>query len=278
MKRSGRYMDGESLRISKKMELKDINAVMAFSGWPDAKRVATYAAEYLCDKLRAKKIGEIDSRPFCDLSIQRPSVSIEKGLMKDFSNPMNELFGWKGKSADHDLLVLIGVEPNLNWSKYVELIFKVLKPEEVNRICLLGGLVDNIPHTIEPQISGVANKPELVKEMKIHDIKPADYSGPSSIHSLIINKCGKRNIPAISLWGHSPQYVGDVDPKTAYQLLNKSKEILGIEVDLEELRIEGNLFQKQLDLLMKQDSAFSELVHGLEIEYKNSKRNPDYLT
>jgi proteasome assembly chaperone (PAC2) family protein len=81
----------------------------------------------------------------------------------------------------------------------------------------------------------------------------------------------------MSIWGHAPQYVGDVDPKTAYQLLYKAKAMMDIEIDLEELRMEGNLFQKQLDSLMKQDSGLSQLVHTLEIEYKNSKRKPDYL-
>ena len=271
-------MDGrEDLRLLKKMDLKNANVFMAFNGWPDAKRVATYAAEYLRDKLRAEKIGEIDSKPFYDFSIQRPLVSIKKGMMRDFSTPINELYGWKSKSSDHDLLVFIGVEPNTNWSRYSELIFQAMDLEEVNRICLFGGLVDSIPHTVEPLISGVANTQELVEEMRIHGIEPADYSGPSSIHSLIMRESEKKEIPAISIWGHAPQYVGDIDPRTAHQLLHKAKALMGIEIDLEELRMEGSLFQKQLGSLMKQDSAFSQLVHSLEIEYKNSKRSPDYL-
>ena len=52
----------EDLIILKKITLKNANVVMAFSGWPDAKRVATYAAEYLRDSLKAEKIGEIDQQ------------------------------------------------------------------------------------------------------------------------------------------------------------------------------------------------------------------------
>ena len=82
----------------------------------------------------------------------------------------------------------------------------------------------------------------------------------------------------MSIWGHVPEYIAEVDPRTAHHLLSKVKALLGLEVDLKELEMEGNLFQKQLDSLMKTDQTFSQLVHELEIEYKNSKRSPDYLT
>jgi len=260
------------------MELKDFNLVMAFSGWPDAKRAATYAVKYLRDKLQAEKIGEMDSKPFYDFSIQRPFVTIKRGLTKDYAPPTNELYAWKSKSAAHDLAIFIGVEPNINWLRYVESILKALNLENVNRICLFGGLIDRIPHTVKPLISGVATMPELLEEMKLQEVEPVEYSGPSSIHSLILRECKKKGVPAISIWGHAPEYIDDIDPRTAHQLLNKAKALMGIEVDLEELRMEGNLLKKELDSLMTKNHTFSQLVHKLEIEYHNAKRSPDYIS
>jgi len=46
---------------------------------------------------------------------------------------------------------------------------------------------------------------------------------------------------------------------------------------MEELQMEANLFQKQLDSLMKQDRSFAELVQKLEVEYRNSRRSPRYV-
>lgn len=261
----------------KKMELKNVNILMAFSGWPDAKRVATYAAEYMRDKLAAEKIAEIDSKPFYDFAIQRPLVSIKQGLMKEYFPPINEIFAYKSKKIENDIIILMGIEPHTNWIRYVKSIFKSLTLEKSNIVCLLGGLIDSIPHTITPLISGVANDPKIVENMRIQGIKPADYSGPSSIHSLILNECKKNSIQAFSIWGHTPEYVGEIDPRTSYHLLKKAKTLMDMEIDLKELEMEGNLFQKQLDTLMKQDQAFSSLVHKLELEYKNAKRNPEYL-
>jgi proteasome assembly chaperone (PAC2) family protein len=268
----------EDVHFFKKLELKNVNVLMSFSGWPDAKRVATYAAEYVKDKLSTEKIAEIDSKPFYDFAIQRPLVDIKQGLMKEYSPPINEIYAYKSKKTENDMLILMGIEPHTNWARYVESLFKELALEKSNIICLLGGLMDAIPHTIAPLISGVATVPKIVEDMRIRGIEPADYNGPSSIHSLILHECEKRSIQAFSVWGHSPEYVGEVDPRTSYHLLNKVKALMSIEIDLKELEMEGNLFQKQLDALMKQDQAFSSLVHKLELEYKNAKRNPEYLT
>jgi proteasome assembly chaperone (PAC2) family protein len=268
----------EDLIIHKKITLRNANIVMAFSGWPDAKRVATYAAEYLRDSVKAEKIGEIDPKPYYDFTIERPHVTIKDGLMKDYSPPINEFYFWRNKKDAHDLLIFIGTEPHTNWVRYVSSIFKIISPKKVNRICLFGGLIDRIPHTVEPLISGIANTTKLVEEMKSKSIKPADYSGPSSIHSLILNECKKKRIPTISIWGHAPEYVGDVDPRTAHQLLRKVRDLIGLNVDLDELGIESNLFRKQLDSLMKKDQTFSELIRSLEIEYRNTRRTPEYLT
>ena len=265
------------LHLSKKINFKTVNVVAAFAGWPDAKRVATFAAEYLRDKLKAEKIGEIDPTPFYDFVIERPLINIKNGLMKDYTPPINELYAAKTRPATQGLLILIGMEPHSNWREYAESLFQTLDPGKVDLICLLGGLVDHIPHTVEPLISGVASTPELVAEMKQKGVEPAEYSGPSSIHSLVLRQSKRKGIPAVSIWGHAPEYVDDVDPRTAHQLLGKAKALLNIEVDMEELQMEANLFQKQLDSLMEQDRSFAELVQKLEVEYRNSRRSPRYV-
>jgi proteasome assembly chaperone (PAC2) family protein len=114
-------------------------------------------------------------------------------------------------------------------------------------------------------------------EMRQKGVELAEYSGPSSIHSLVLKESERKRIPAVSIWGHAPEYVNDVDPRTAHQLLSKAKALLNIEVDMEELQMEANLFQKQLDSLMKQDRSFAELVQKLEAEYRNSRRSPGYV-
>ena len=268
----------DDLHLTRKIDLESFNMVIAFGGWPDAKRVATYAAMYLTDKLKADKIGEIDSTPFYDFAIQRPFINIEKGLIKEYKLSQNELYAWKSKKGHRNLLILVGEEPHTNWPRYVESIFQALHLGTVHRICLLGGLIDRIPHTVDPLVSGVTTTLELVEEMKLHSVEPIDYAGPSGIHSLVMSECRRRGILALSLWGHVPAYISDVDVRTAHQLLSKLNATVGVEIDLEDLRQEGNLLQKQLDAAMKRDRSFSENVRQLEFEYRSARKRPDYIT
>jgi proteasome assembly chaperone (PAC2) family protein len=265
------------LHLERKLDLQSFNMIIAFGGWPDAKRVATYAAEYLIDKLQADKIGEIDSTPFYDFAILRPYINIERGLIKEYEPPQNELYAWKSKKGLKDLLILVGEEPHTNWPRYVESIFQTLQLGTVHCICLLGSLIDRIPHTVTPVVSGVTTTPELLEEIKLHGVEPVDYAGPSGVRSLVMSECARRGTPALSLWGHVPPYINDVDVRTAHQLLSKLNLIVGLEVDLEDLRIEGNLLKTQLDAAMERDRSFSESVHQLEFEYKSARKKPDYI-
>jgi predicted ATP-grasp superfamily ATP-dependent carboligase len=127
-------------------------------------------------------------------------------------------------------------------------------------------------------ISGVATHQELLEEMKLHGVEPTDYAGPSGIHSFLLQELEKRGVTAFSLWGHAPEYIGNVDSRTTYQLLRKVTSMLPLEVDLEDLRVEGDLLAKQLDGEMRRDQAFSQLVHSLEAEYKTGRRKIGYIT
>ncbi|MBS7649752.1 PAC2 family protein [Candidatus Bathyarchaeota archaeon] len=249
--------------------------IMAFRGWPDARRVATYSAEYLVETLDAVKVGEVDSTIFYDFTIQRPIVNIERGLLKDYRPPVNELY--RATSSGMELLIFIGVEPHMNWSAYSQSIFKMFESEKVSRICLLGGLIDRVPHTVEPLVSGLATTPDLVEELKHHGVEPTDYLGPSSIHSLILDECKRMGLPAMSIWGHSPEYVMDVDAMTAHQLLSKVRSLMNIDVDLTRIRRESEELSRRLDDLMVRNGDFSQLVSKLELEYKSLRRKPNYI-
>ncbi|MEM4245841.1 MAG: PAC2 family protein [Candidatus Bathyarchaeia archaeon] len=271
-------MIGGDLRILKKIDLKSFSMIAAFSGWPDAKRVATYAAQYLVEKLQAERIGEIDSAPFYDFTIQRPIVSIEQGLMKEYELPQNRIYAWKGTGKRAGLTILIGQEPHPNWPRYVESFFHIFSLGRIRRLCLLGGLIDHVPHTVEPVISGLATNLNLLREVDAQGVERTTYMGPSSVHSLIIRECARMGVSALSLWGHAPPYIKDTDIYTAYHLLLKAVPIIGLDVDLTALRREGEMLRKQLDAMMDQDQSFAESVRQLELEYRIAHRKTDYIS
>ncbi len=240
--------------------------VIGLSGWPNAGNVASYGIDYIKQKLDPTKIGEIDSASFYNFLLQRPIVKIDKGLLKEVELPRNEAFLYERKKGSVRVMVFSGVEPHANWPGYVKELLKLVCSGRVEIACILGGLVDTSHRVLEPVMSGLANSQRLVRLLHQQKIQLSEYSGPGSIHSLILSECAKRRIPALSLWGHVPEFINGTDPVATYGVLQKLRAIAGIEIDLADLENESQRFAKKVGKLLRNDPRFKafdvESEHG----------------
>ena len=183
----------EDIRIAKKIEFQKSQMIIGLEGWVNAGKVSTFSVKYLVDKLNAQRLGEILQERFHDYIIQRPFVSIKEGLMRSYIPPQSTLYYWKGKD-NSDLILLLGVEPHLNWSRYADAVLKVAKSMNVNRIYTIGGYLADVPLEEEPLISSSTNNKDLIEELKKIRVVLTNYTGPTSIYSEIMWKCKKEKI------------------------------------------------------------------------------------
>lgn len=262
-------METEEITIYEKPALHNPYLVAAFAGWPDAAQVATGAISYLVRKLDAKKFAEIGGEGFYDFASSRPIVKIEGGLVGSLRLPSNSFFYWQSHLANHDLVLLRGIEPHLRWQSYIDLILELATNLKAARIYTLGGLYDNVPHTREPKVSGVASSPHLKELLQKHQIQLIDYHGPSSLHSMLLATCRKQKLEAVSLWGHAPFYVRvETNPTVCFGLLRKLTELLEIEIDLEEVKKAGEYLQDMLGRLLTESDELRLYVQKLEEQYE----------
>jgi hypothetical protein len=99
-----------------------------------------------------------------------------------------------------------------------------------------------------------------------------EYSGPISIHTFILEAARKRNLDAISLWGHAPQYLQTRNVKVVCSLLKRLTDLTGIKMDLSELERAGEYFDEQINHLVEEDPKLQEVISKLEEAYKGSGR------
>lgn len=262
-------MENSQSTFRKLPDLHQPDMVIALSGWSDAAQVATGTVLYLARALDAIGFAQIEGDQFYDFSTARPEVTIEHGLVKLLQLPTNSLFYWQNKKADHDLVLFHGIEPHFNWQKFVDTVLDLAGMLKVRRIYALGGLFDNMPHTMEPRISGVVNRAELFDVLQQHDIEPINYRGPSSLHSFLLNNCTQRNIEAMSLWGHAPFYVRvETNPMVCLGLVKKLAELMNIEIDLTELIKAGEYLRDMLNRLLADSEELQGYVKKLEEQYE----------
>ena len=250
--------------------------VMGFNGWPNGGQVSTGVLTYLISKLEARKMGEITSLTFYDLTIKRPHVKYHLGVLQEYKLPSN-VFYYTPKISGKELILFLGDEPSFRWVEYVEAIMHVVKRFNVKRVYTIGGLLDRVPHTVEPLITFAVNFHHLAPELEKIELEPTNYEGPSSIHSMILYKCREEKVEAVSLWGHSPYYLSGTDVKTIYHVVSKLLTLLRLSLDVNDLRIQSEEFRERIDMEVNANSELKELLSRLEIEYQLSRRRPSYV-
>jgi proteasome assembly chaperone (PAC2) family protein len=236
--------------------LRQPDLVAAFIGWPDAAQVSTGTVSYMIKKLPAVKFAEMKSDDYYDFGTIRPTVNIENGMMWPVIMPTNSLYYWHNATGTRDLIIFSGIEPQMRWQSFVEVIAD------------LAGRYDRIPHTREIRISGLVNDPAMIEVLEKAGIEPVNYTGPSSIHGLLLSVCAVRRIPAISMWGHVPFYIrAESNPMVCLETIKKISSLLGLKIDLGDLRKSAESLNGILDKLLSENEQMRVFLRSLEEQY-----------
>jgi proteasome assembly chaperone (PAC2) family protein len=245
--------------------------IIGFEGWPNAAEVSSFALQHLVDNLEAKKFASIPTENFYKISSLRPMAVIKQGRLIELKSPGNHFYYVKNPLFN-DLILFYGVEPHLRWNVFADLLLDLAERFHVIQIFTIGGTYDYIPHTYPPMVSALFNHEELREKVIQAGLGLTEYSGPISIHTFILEAAKKRDLKAVSLWGHAPQYLHTRNVKVVCSVLRRLIDLTQIEVDLSELENAGDYFDQQVNQLVKEDPKLQEVISKLEEVYKRSEK------
>src|SRR5437588_2627155 len=247
--------------------------VAAFEGWNDAADAATSAARFLRDHWAARQFADIDPETFYDFSATRPQVRLVDGLTREIVWPANELFGASLGGTEHDIIVLLGVEPGLRWRTFAGEIVEVGKELGVELFITLGALLADVPHTRPVRVTGTAADPELVQRL---GLQRSRYEGPTGIVGVLHDAFSKAKVPSASLWAAVPHYVAATpSPTAALALVERTAELLSASVATTDLEIAAASYERQVSEVVESDDDVSEYVHRLEENSDEGDDNDD---
>jgi proteasome assembly chaperone (PAC2) family protein len=247
--------------------------IIGFEGWPNAGEVSSFALRHLIDSLGAKPFASIPTENFYQISSLRPMALIKEGKLIELKSPGNHFYYVKG-SLSNDLILFYGVEPHLQWDVFAELILDLAERFNVMQLFTIGGTYDYIPHTYPPMVSALFNHEALREKVIQAGLELTEYSGPISIHTFLLEAAKKRDLRAISLWGHAPQYLQTRNVKVVCSVLKRLIDLTQIEVDLSELDKAGDYFDQQVNHLVEEDPKLQEVISKLEEVYKRAEKIP----
>ena len=238
--------------------------VAAFAGWNDAASAATTALEAMAVSLEAEAVAEIDPEEFYDFQVTRPTIRMAEGEAREVDWPANTIFTAEVPSAERDLVLVSGVEPNLRWRSFAGAVIEAAERLDVEMVVTLGALLADVPHTRPVPITGLASDPELVERLSL---SRSSYEGPTGIVGIVHDACRRRGLTSASLWAAVPHYVAAVpNPKAALALLRRLEGFTGVAIEASELEDAVGRFETQVDRAVAANPEIEDLVRRLESE------------
>jgi proteasome assembly chaperone (PAC2) family protein len=252
----------DALQISRRPELTRPVLVSAFRGWNDGGQGASLAGGYLAKIWNAERFAEIDPEEFFDFQATRPHVTLVEGLTRRIDWPENAFYHARVGEAQRDVVLLLGIEPNLRWRAFTDVIVDLAQDLSVEMMVTLGSLLADVPHTRPSPVTGTASDPALVERL---GLAASRYEGPTGIVGVLHDGCRRRGLDSVSLWAAVPHYVSLApSPRAARALCERLGGLIGVDVDTTELKVAEQAYSEQVSEAVAADEETAAYVEQLE--------------
>lgn len=246
-------------------------AILAFEGWSDAGNTATGCVENISCTYDVEPFAELNSDSFYNYQMRRPIVEVKDFGEREFHWPQTSFYSIEDYKLKKDLILVFGEEPSMRWKEYAKNIKDVLVELGVKRAITLGAFFGQVAHTLPVPIFGVSTDPTFHSRFNI--LNP-NYSGPTGITSVVGQTLSENEIETTGLWAAVPHYLSSGGyPKGMSALINKTSEILKIDLDDSGIQTEGQQFELKINKAMENSQDLAEYVSRLEESEVNLENN-----
>jgi proteasome assembly chaperone (PAC2) family protein len=106
-----------------------------------------------------------------------------------------------------------------------------------------------------------------------------NYDGPVGLTSVLTERLGRDDIPAASIWGHSPHYLQVAqNPTLTHAILSELQQFVSAPIDLSTLAKEAEEFDENLVRALSDQQEIEGYVKRLEERYdseEESRQSPE---
>jgi proteasome assembly chaperone (PAC2) family protein len=253
--------------------------VIGFAGWANAAGLSLEVVSQLQSLLATDVIGTLEA-PECYVITNpslatRPITTIRGGLVEELRLPMTEVHALQSDGTQPELLLIEGVEPDMHWQEYVEVLWSLINRFSVRRVYTIGSYYDQIPHTRPPHVTSVVSDLRLKAELRSQHVDFTSYEGPTSIQTFILHTCQQRQVEGVSLWGGVPPYLQGSYPKGVVRILSILSKLMGITIDSSALQAWVTEFENALQQQVAKNEELQAFIAQLEAAYDQSVTDTD---
>jgi proteasome assembly chaperone (PAC2) family protein len=256
-------MSNESNAIvwEKHPELKSPLFIAAFEGWNDGGTASTNAVRRMIKAFEAERFARLDPEEFYVFSENRPTVKLVEGRTRRIDWQSNEFYSARLPGTDHDVILFLGVEPNLRWRTYCANITAVAQHQGARSVVTLGAYLADVLYTLPVQVTGFATNAELEEK---HNLRRSSYEGPTGIVGVFTDYCRQHELSTLSLWAAVPYYISIPNPKAVHSLLSKLRAVFDFQLDLSALEKDADNFDNEINDVVAKDPNVAAYVRELK--------------
>ncbi|HZD17553.1 MAG TPA: PAC2 family protein [Actinomycetota bacterium] len=235
--------------------------VCAFAGWNDGGEGATTTVRLIREQWGGRRFASIDPEEFYDFQVHRPTVRLVDGDTRRLDWPRN-VFS-HARVGGRDLVLFLGVEPNLRWRTYCDQILRVCSDlGGADVLVTLGAFLADVPHTRPAPVTASSTDPRWSGRS---DVVAARYEGPTGIVGVLNDRAAKAGVPSMSLWAASPHYLPQTaNPKVSLALMERLRELVGLEIDTDAVERSARTWEQEVTEAIDEDGNLAYYVRRLE--------------
>ena len=239
--------------------------------------VSVGGVDYFISQLDAVKFAEMPAARYHIYQIPgveslRPVFKMQDGLIVESHFPVNEFYCATNTGSEHDLILLRGNEPSLNWEEYAETVVDLACSLGAARLYAMCGILDMSPYTREPLISCTCTDSKVKQEMENYHVTFSNREGMASFGQILIYTCQKKGLEGVNFTVRVPCYpefklfLGE-SPKSLKAILVRLKDLTHFDMDFDELGTKIQEVEGKLDFVRQQNSNFNTFIQELEKQY-----------
>jgi hypothetical protein len=238
--------------------------IHALEGFSDAGHAVRLAAEYLKGSLESELVASFAIDDLLDYRSRRPMMTFKVDHFTEYDDPQLNLYALRD-SVGTPFLLLAGMEPDLQWERFVTAVRLLAERLGVRRTVGLGAIPMAVPHTRPVTLTAHSNKRDLIAG---HQPWVGEVQVPSSASNLLEFRMAQHGHEAVGFTVHVPHYLSQTDyPAAAEALLEQVSTSASLQFALGTLGEAAAAVRSKIDEQIQASPEIAQVVDALEHQY-----------
>mgnify|MGYP003513860137 FL=1 len=238
--------------------------IHALEGFSDAGHAVRLAAEHLKDALDSELVASFAIDDLLDYRSRRPLMTFKIDHFTDYDDPQLNLYAVRD-SVGTPFLLLAGMEPDLQWERFVTAVRLLAERLGVRRTVGLGAIPMAVPHTRPVTMTAHSNNRELIAG---HQPWVGEVQVPSSASNLLEYRMAQHGHESVGFTVHVPHYLAQTDyPAAAEALLAQVATSASLQFPLQALNEAAAVVSARIDEQVEASTDVAQVVEALEHQY-----------